>query len=101
MVKGVNRQIIEIRSTDNRYFERVLLFVRTGQSLPSKEELELEAAGYLESVNQSGEEVLPKRLDAEYVGRNRRLKLAVGILSFALMSAFVAFAVLLLVYTKM
>lgn len=100
MVKGVNRQIIEIRSTDNRYFERVLLFVRAGQNLPSKKELELEAQGYLETVEHVGDDDLPKMLDAKYINRNRRLRLAVGVLSAALAVVFVVCAVLLIVYTK-
>ncbi len=38
MVKGVNRQIIEINDTGNRFFERVLLFVSPeGAELGSRE----------------------------------------------------------------
>lgn len=101
MVKGVNRQIIEIRSTDSRYFERALLFVRAGQGVQPKEDLQLEAEKYLKTMEQDGTENLPKLLDAEYLGKNRRLRLAVVLLSAALMAAFVVCAVLLLVYTKM
>ena len=32
MIKGVNRQIIEIKETGNTYFERALLFVRANCS---------------------------------------------------------------------
>ena len=47
MVKGVNRQIIEINDTGSRYFERVLLFVSPeGVELSSKE-LGSEAREYL------------------------------------------------------
>lgn len=36
MVKGVNKQIIEINDTGNKYFEKVLLFVAPGKKdLPS------------------------------------------------------------------
>ena len=30
MIKGVNRQIIEVMDTGNQYFERALLVVRPG-----------------------------------------------------------------------
>lgn len=110
MVKGVNRQIIEIKSTDNRYFERVLLFVRAGQSLPSKKELDREAAGYLEAMQNGGSGHADsknmeldglKKADLEYLSHTRRLRIAVKMLSAAFLAAMAAFVVLLLVYTKM
>ncbi len=38
MIKGVNRQIIEVTDTGNEYFERALLVVRPGytDTLPSR-----------------------------------------------------------------
>ncbi len=47
MVKGVNRQIIEINDTSNRYFERVLLFVSPEGSEISSRELNREAKEFL------------------------------------------------------
>ena len=47
MVKGVNRQIIEINDTSNRYFERVLLFVSPEGSEMSSKELNREAKEFL------------------------------------------------------
>lgn len=47
MVKGVNKQIIEINNTGNSYFERVLLFVAPGKCDKSTEELKREAESYL------------------------------------------------------
>jgi hypothetical protein len=32
MIKGINKQIIEIRCTDDEYFDKVLLFVRADKS---------------------------------------------------------------------
>ena len=28
MIKGVNRQVVEVRETDSEYFERILFFVK-------------------------------------------------------------------------
>jgi hypothetical protein len=47
MVKGVNRQIIEINDTGSRYFERVLLFVSPEGAELSSKELGSEAKEYL------------------------------------------------------
>lgn len=32
MIKGINKQIIEIKCTDDEYFDKVLLFVRADRS---------------------------------------------------------------------
>ncbi|MCD8095410.1 MAG: hypothetical protein LUE12_04705 [Ruminococcus sp.] len=32
MIKGINKQIIEIRCTNDEYFERILLFVRADKA---------------------------------------------------------------------
>ena len=50
MIKGVNRQIVEVASTDNRYFERALLVVRPQCAATPPEQLHREAARYLDSV---------------------------------------------------
>lgn len=47
MVKGVNKQIIEINDTGNSYFEKVLLFVAPGKSDKTAEKLKSEAKSYL------------------------------------------------------
>ncbi len=47
MVKGVNRQIIEINDTNNCYFERVLLFVSPEGSDLNAHDLNREAKEFL------------------------------------------------------
>lgn len=51
MVKGVNRQIIEINDTGNRHFERVLLFVAAGSSEMSNTQLTAKAQEYLNGIS--------------------------------------------------
>ncbi len=51
MVKGVNRQIIEINDTGNSYFEKALLFVTPGRSDTSDAELKVQAKRYLMSLS--------------------------------------------------
>lgn len=50
MVRGVNRQIIEINDTGNRYFERVLLFVSPGKSDVPENELQAQARHYVSTL---------------------------------------------------
>lgn len=51
MVKGVNRQIIEINDTGNRHFERVLLFVSAGSSDLTESQLQEKAQEYLQKIS--------------------------------------------------
>lgn len=101
MVKGVNRQIIEIKSTESEIFERALLFVRAGQEIKSKNELNLEAAEYLEEMEKSEDGQGIKPAAPVYIIKNRRLLRAVRLLTAAFLVTAAAFVVLLLVYTKM
>ena len=39
MIKGINRQMIEVTHTGSPYFERAFLVVRAGSSRPSEEML--------------------------------------------------------------
>lgn len=39
MIKGINRQMIEVTHTGSPYFERAFLVVRSGDDLPSTERL--------------------------------------------------------------
>ena len=47
MVKGVNKQIIEINDTGSKYFERVLLFVAPGKKDLPNELLQARAKEYV------------------------------------------------------
>lgn len=47
MIKGVNKRVVEITSTDNEYFERAVLYIRPDKlDLPSAR-LEEEAREYV------------------------------------------------------
>ncbi|MCI8361297.1 MAG: hypothetical protein HFE86_08195 [Clostridiales bacterium] len=50
LLRGVNKQIIEIKDTDSRYFERALLFVRPEFADMGPGQLEQEANKYLATV---------------------------------------------------
>ena len=43
MIKGVNRQMIEVTHTGSPYFERAFLLVRSGSALPPAEHLHRQA----------------------------------------------------------
>ncbi len=43
MLKGISRQMVEINTSENPYFERVFLVVRTNCAEPSSERIQQEA----------------------------------------------------------
>ena len=51
MIKGVNKAIIEINETGNKYFEKAILFVRTETSEASQKRLEKEAKEYVKNID--------------------------------------------------
>lgn len=46
MLKGVNRQILEVANTENEYFEKVIFFVKPEYSNMEENKLNFEAAMY-------------------------------------------------------
>lgn len=47
MIKGVNRRIVEITSTDHEYFEKAVLYLRTDKSNLPTEKITEEAREYI------------------------------------------------------
>ena len=39
MIKGINRQVVEVRETDSEYFERILFFVKPEYAAISDEKI--------------------------------------------------------------
>lgn len=111
MLRGVNKQIIEVRDTGSRYFERALLFVRPEFSEMRPGQLELEANKYLAAVGRPPAAQADKRPAGQPDGpvrkptpsyaarlarvRRRRRLLAAGALGLLLTAAALALAYLL------
>ncbi len=68
MLKGVNRRIIEVNNTENKYFERAIVFVRPEYNETDTAVLSQEASGYISSVLGAG----PGFLRQEAIKRRRR-----------------------------
>lgn len=51
MIKGVNKQIVEIKCTNNEYFDRALLFVNSSCDMFSEADIRALAGKYLEELN--------------------------------------------------
>ncbi len=47
MIKGINRRVVEITSTDNDYFEKAVLYVKSDKGDVSTARLEEEAREYM------------------------------------------------------
>lgn len=50
MIKGVNKRIVEITSTEHEYFEKAVLYVRADKSNLPTEKITEEAKEYLERI---------------------------------------------------
>ena len=50
MIKGVNKTVIEVKCTDNGYFEKAILFVNPAQGHLSTKRLQNEAEKYVDMI---------------------------------------------------
>lgn len=50
MIKGVNKRVVEITSTDHEYFEKAVLYVKADKSNAPAEKLGEEAREYLGKI---------------------------------------------------
>ena len=73
MIRGVNKQIIEVGETGSRYFERALLFVRPEFMAADHEKLCAEAKRYIGSVGQPPN-IAQKRLKRKFRRKGHGLK---------------------------
>ena len=52
MIKGVNRQVLEITNTENPYFERIIFFVKPEYGNEDRAKLKKEAESYAREENE-------------------------------------------------
>ncbi|MCM1024196.1 MAG: hypothetical protein NC395_09080 [Prevotella sp.] len=50
MIKGVNKRVVEITSTDHEYFEKAVLYIKADKSGEAPERLGEEAKEYLRRI---------------------------------------------------
>ncbi|MBR6408284.1 MAG: hypothetical protein IKS19_06890 [Clostridia bacterium] len=55
MIKGVNKQIIEVNETENEFFDKAILFVRSEKYSVSTNRLRSEASSLLSGYSLSGQ----------------------------------------------
>ncbi len=82
MLRGVNKQIIEINETGNSYFEKAILFVSSEHPETDENKLYEYAENYLKSLN-----VENKIKSADYRKKNRKLKGIILSIILAVISA--------------
>lgn len=74
MIKGINKQIIEVKCTNNEYFEKILLFVKGEKADLPNEILNNQALGIFNAIT------------AGHVIKNRG-KIIAGVLRIVLLSS--------------
>ena len=50
MIKGVNKRVVEIICTDNEFFEKAVLYVKSDKPDVSSSRLEAEARDFMEGI---------------------------------------------------
>lgn len=89
MLRGVNKQIIEINDTDNRFFEKAILYVRPDCLSLEETKLHGYAGEYLKNISA---EKIPSAAKKKY--SNKRLKKRALLLLGAAVIAAVVFALI-------
>lgn len=94
MIKGVNKNIIEINEFDSPIFEKAILFVRPTAKNFSIVGLNSEARKYLKKLDQSKTEAFPTRKTRrKKVIRNRIILFAICIAALGMLVAIISFII--------
>lgn len=64
MLKGVSQKVIEVVHTDNRYFEKAILFLRPAAQGEDKAKLKLHAGEYLGQIDFDPQNHTKRKLSA-------------------------------------
>lgn len=82
MIKGINRQVVEVRETGSEYFERILFFVKPEYASVSEGKIR-ERAGMI--ANKSAKPPVTKQKKEKYLEAGKLIiSLAAGVLIGAL-----------------
>ena len=94
MVKGVNKQIIEINDTGNKYFDKVLLFISPGKKDLPDELIQAKAKEYVLDFSKSLHESVPLRERIRKKQAKKRVFIISGILAVVAISTAVIINIL-------
>lgn len=86
MIKGVNKVIIEVNDTDNKIFEKAILYVRPEYCNDSEKQLQLKAKQYLDNAFTTQNRFEYSLF--EHRKRHRRLFLIIGVYLLVLITTF-------------
>ena len=99
MIRGVNRQIIEISNTGNQYFERALLFVKPEYTETEDERLRAEADRLIAGLGrppQSAQSARVRRAKAAACAKRRTRRLiAAAVFAGAVITGYLILAAVL------
>lgn len=79
MLRGVNKNIIEIVETDNQFFEKAILFVRPQAKEQSTDILKVKAMEYLSAVRSTPAQTCSVQTKAKPVASGLWVKIGVGL----------------------
>jgi hypothetical protein len=82
MIKGVNKQILEVTNTENPYFEKIIFFIKPQYKNEDSKKLESEAHSLISSAQKPPKIKYTRRQIFKAVMRFCLVLLAGGALSF-------------------
>lgn len=82
MIKGVNKQILEVTNTDNPYFEKIIFFVKSEYKNTDKKMLQKEAETLATITQKPPKSKIPKKRIFQFVSSSILFTAAGVALSF-------------------
>lgn len=61
MIKGINRQVLEVNNTENEYFEKVVFYVKPEHATTADDKLNYEASMYAKGSGKPPKTKLKKK----------------------------------------
>ena len=96
MIKGISKQIIEIKCPNNEYFEKVLLFVNSKSNFQNEEFLRKQAKAFSEEITERNVPPMIKKKEVSCGVKKYPTGLLISLLSGAMIILFVILALLVL-----
>lgn len=88
MIKGVNKQILEVTNTENPYFEKIIFFIKPEHKTTDRKKLKKEAEA-LAAVTQKPPKIKIQKKRIIAMAANSALFMAAGIALSFIINAFI------------
>lgn len=88
MIKGVNKQILEVTNTENPYFEKIIFFVKPEYKDADRKKIESEAKNLASTIQKPPKTRIPKKRILAFAGYSALFTLAGCAVTFLINTLF-------------